>query len=628
MAGIKLKSGADFCNFQATRMCLHNDPADPTSDYGNGRIYFNTSTSVGSGKHVRIYDGSNFRSLAYFDEIDERLNLIEGSVDTSELINNLADVQAFLKDIKESDGDLMTMLNGKLDKKGGTIEDAVNTPLTINSTSTAGTVGLSFKKNGTEKGWIGYTDNQGMSICQGGKYLGIKEGLAHFDGNTLIHEGNIGSYKAGDSGKLEGKSLSWVQGHGLKFSRVKTASASDKADANADLAGGGMIYCYSGLGKDLIINAPSDMKYGQVWQIGSYNGDALDGQLAWDANHNSTKDVTNKLWWRARDSSNGWTYAKWHQIAFTDSNVASATKLEDDTAFTIWGNTFFQSGKPKNVSGSILLSNATYIRSYLADKESTASLLGVNASDDLLIGYGLKTLGDVGIYGKTIYFASNGEAIRVRISESGAVYINSAVASEDTEKLIVGGVMRTSAITRQMATQKRTVMSGSSDSLIIGDDKGLIYFRGSEIAFQTQTGQERNMTMIWTDEGPRVGIGTSTPTEKLHVVGNLYVTGNIVADGEVSAGGAGTESGTGGGGTSGGGDALIFSKEFTPSTQVVSIAHGLSATKGVIVQVWEQNADGQSWSVVLVDIEEVDSNNIKLNFGRTETTLHKVVVMG
>ena len=33
------------------------------------------------------------------------------------------------------------------------------------------------------------------------------------------------------------------------------------------------------------------------------------------------------------------------------NNVASATKLLDDTAYTAWGQTFFENGKPKNVNG-------------------------------------------------------------------------------------------------------------------------------------------------------------------------------------------------------------------------------------------------------------------------------------
>lgn len=50
-------------------------------------------------------------------------------------------------------------------------------------------------------------------------------------------------------------------------------------------------------------------------------------------------------------NTNGYSDIK--QFAFTDSNVASATKLQDNTAFTAWGQTFFENGKPKNVSGDL-----------------------------------------------------------------------------------------------------------------------------------------------------------------------------------------------------------------------------------------------------------------------------------
>ena len=42
-------------------------------------------------------------------------------------------------------------------------------------------------------------------------------------------------------------------------------------------------------------------------------------------------------------------------LALLTDNVASATKLQDNTAFTAWGQTFFENGKPKNVSGDLSL---------------------------------------------------------------------------------------------------------------------------------------------------------------------------------------------------------------------------------------------------------------------------------
>lgn len=578
MAGIPLKSGADFYNLEASRMRLHNLGADPT-EYGLGQIYYNSSTGSNTSGRARLYTGNGFHSLAFMEDIDsinEKLDLIFGEeLDTDGIISSWKEVQDFLDQIPDTK-DLMDMLNGKLDKTGGTIENNVNTPLSINSTSTVGTVGLSFKKNGTEKGSIGYTDNQGMSIYQSGKYLGIKEGVAHFDGNTLLHSGNVGEYKAGNSNKLEGYTLYWVQCNGRKFNRKKIATHSNQADANADLVDGGMIYSYSGLGKNTITNSPSDMQYGHIWQVGSYGNDDLDGQFAWDINNESTEDVTRKLWWRARDSSNGWTYAKWHQIAFTDSDI----------------------------TGSVLNSDGDLLLAY---------------NNGLLLGYGSAAKSkNTSIYGNSVVMRySSNRTQGFILNSSGNVTIGGSDLAGTSAKLYVDG---------SVYVGNKKVLDRVSNNLHIGEGIRGSYdtsIFGTNIIFNTSSGNGAMMIAL----GGNVGIGTLEPDEKLHVVGNLHVTGNIIADGEVSAGGAGTESGEGGT-TGGGGDALIYSQEFTPSTTTVSIAHNLSSTKGVIVQVWEKDTTAGTWNMVLVDVEEVDSNNIKLNFGRTETILHKVVVMG
>ena len=60
---------------------------------------------------------------------------------------------------------------------------------------------------------------------------------------------------------------------------------------------------------------------------------------------------TSYLYYRSYYSATGWK--AWRRFAFIDSNVASATKLQDNTAFAVWGQTFFENGKPKNVSGDL-----------------------------------------------------------------------------------------------------------------------------------------------------------------------------------------------------------------------------------------------------------------------------------
>lgn len=64
---------------------------------------------------------------------------------------------------------------------------------------------------------------------------------------------------------------------------------------------------------------------------------------------------TNKTEIKVRSRYNGTTWGNWRSLAFTDSNVASATKLSDNNAFTVWGQTFFENGKPKGVSGNMTI---------------------------------------------------------------------------------------------------------------------------------------------------------------------------------------------------------------------------------------------------------------------------------
>lgn len=120
-------------------------------------------------------------------------------------------------------------------------------------------------------------------------------------------------------------------------------------------------------------------------------------------------------------------------------NAGSATKLA--TPRTIWGQSFDGTG---NVSGNLFLNNASYIRTYLADGTSSANIMGVNASNNLLIAYGLQTTGKTGIYGKEIYFAPNGEVTKMLINSSGNVTIGGSDLAGTSAKLYVDGHITTS----------------------------------------------------------------------------------------------------------------------------------------------------------------------------------------
>jgi hypothetical protein len=57
--------------------------------------------------------------------------------------------------------------------------------------------------------------------------------------------------------------------------------------------------------------------------------------------------------WRVTDASWQNEYTLIHSGNIGSYNAGSATKLQDNTAYTAWGQTFFENGKPKNVSGEM-----------------------------------------------------------------------------------------------------------------------------------------------------------------------------------------------------------------------------------------------------------------------------------
>ena len=219
------KTGGDFYNCEALRMRLHNLGANPT-ETATGLMYFNTGAS-NLGKHAVVHDGTNFKALAFVDEIAtntaftelaDRVVTIEKALgeDTANVIDTWEEIQNFLKDINANDANLMTMLNSKLDKSGGTIEGTNTSPLIINTSATT-EVGLRFNMNEKSVAWVGYTPNTGMYLYSygtgsGTHKLGLSDaGVGFLDSNTLLHSGNyateIGDYYLKSSGgTIEGGS--------------------------------------------------------------------------------------------------------------------------------------------------------------------------------------------------------------------------------------------------------------------------------------------------------------------------------------------------------------------------------------------------------------------------------------
>lgn len=201
---------------------------------------------------------------------------------------------------------------------------------------------------------------------------------------------------------LDGWHRDDVRKHVLSFEEYG-ANSDGLYDINAAVSGG-MIKNYDSYRK--WTNAPSGMTYGAAICFKSYNTSLLLGMLAWDINHDSTTDVTRKLYFRTNGLVNGVdTWGKWHEIAFADGNIASATKLQ--TARTIWGRSFDGtaniSGSLENV-GNIYSTNNTftiYRNGIYLLTSNEAGQLNINAYDAHIILFGYRGTSGYSFYAGT-----------------------------------------------------------------------------------------------------------------------------------------------------------------------------------------------------------------------------------
>lgn len=162
-----------------------------------------------------------------------------------------------------------------------------NTILVFNNNGTGSGSGIRYDVGGSAKAWIGYDGSSyGASLLSyaSGKHLGIKDdGTPYYDGNTLIHSGNIGDYT------------------------IRYYSNKGDIDFNNELNNG--------------------LQY--VSGLSSNGGKAYDIMLSTCISDSAWQLVggrSGELRYRGGiGTASGW--GSWKTIAFTDSNVASAYKL-------------------------------------------------------------------------------------------------------------------------------------------------------------------------------------------------------------------------------------------------------------------------------------------------------------
>lgn len=241
-------------------------------------------------------------------------------------------------------------------------------------------------------------------------------------GITFWHAGNDGVGSGLDADLLDGWHLDAIRRRVWSFENY--AKNSENEYNPNDITDGGMMYNYENMTNWL--NMPSGFSYGSVIRFCPYQKHLLNGMLAWDINHDSTTDVTRKLYFRANGNVNNVnTWGKWHEIAFTDGNIASATKLQ--TTRTIWGQNFNGTqnvkGDMSDVGNLIMNNHKTF---YIKDTSgANISTVTLNSQNGFYLGYGVAEKNYLScLEGNMILFrttASHTE--RMRIANNGNVGI-------------------------------------------------------------------------------------------------------------------------------------------------------------------------------------------------------------
>lgn len=575
--GMKLKSGADLCGFELSRFCVQNDVAIPDAP-ASGRKYFHTGTGM-EGKYSllgreRIYTGTAWRSAAYVDDLanldlatnadylalKEKVDLLSGEVDTDAIINNMKEVTAFLSGFAE-DANLMTMLNNKLDKTGGEITGSAAGLFAINRTS--GNPLIQYKANGTTVGFLGFDT----------EYNPVYVNPVGFGTYKLLHSGNVGEYKAGDSDKL----------------------------------GGTPYYDYP---KALFTNNLNPLNYTSrplfITAFRTGEGTTADyGTLivpTWSGN-SAEKHYLSELRFpldvapQFRTSFNG-EASDWKTIAFTDSNVASAQALVHSNGTV--GAVVNSSGNVTIGASDLAGTSATaklYVDGYVTTKDGVV----INAADAYnsywakgflfssnsalnagLWGYGYKSL-------EYLYlgFGNYSAAVGIRINENGNVGIGTA---DPRAKLHVGG------------------------DILLNNRNNLSWIKSD--------GNIQSILQLERDDKLYLGYGltTSFTVYPLSIFENdIQSKGDIVAHGTIACKGVAAE------GSAPVGTVDKWAGSIAIGTKSQPYTHGLGTTD-ITVAIYEKN--GNEWVQILTDVDIVNANTIRVTFGANTTVEHRIVVMG
>ena len=406
-----------------------------------------------------------------------------------------------------------TLANTYLSLSGGTLTVDSYENIVIKRNANGAFSGITYSN--ANEGALGYIGVGGASSSYPYQPMFVARGK---ESHKIWHSGNDGSGSGLDADTLDGK-------HDGELTAFYLRETSMYLNLNTITYP--LFYDYGqSVFTEARANRPSSFTYGGGLTL---HNNSLSGQLVWDINHNSTSSTRN-LYWRARNNL-GWQN-DWKTIAFTDSNVASATKLNDNTSFTAWGQTFFTNGKPTNVSGTV------YTMSGHGTHLSVTSETNWNNKQIIYTSWE----SDIKDYTDILVPSSSSNSARLRIIHNGNIGIGT---TSPAYKLDVNGSIRFSSKTLWGQSFDGTGnVSGNMTGVgfvnstfyvnqgttsvaclhVLGTTATLDYIN---LYVSNRDSSRTDRPLVLQYGYGKVGIGVAQPSQKLHVDGNILATGSL-----------------------------------------------------------------------------------------------------
>lgn len=580
---MKLQNTLDLSTFEIVRFRIWNQTSIP-DDFGLGTKYFNTNSGHEGYNRENIYTATGWRRAAYMDDIEAitngegslgtRVKTLEdmlGLEDVTDVIDTWNDVKAFFANVDEG-LDLMTMLDGKLDKTGGTIRVSGYDGLTIASSI----AGAAIKFKGTEAtkggyliysgganwyvsddGWttsfklihtgnaldqlkgtflpltggtvtgasadllvINRSDggNPWLTFKSGNVNIGrigfdatTKELIASVDGavKNVLHSGNVGDYAALKDGSNASGTWGIVAEKACVLYEPK--SAGSIADVMTRFVNGGVIFAHTIPG-DLEDMFPSESYANSMLTLTRHATSYARSQLGFSSNN---------IYYRSL-SGDG-TPTDWKTLAFTDSTVEAAKKLVKASGMTIID--LADSGVAQFYSGIAFLGGVKSIV-WRIGEEDIKNIVTADGGDFILGNGGAKAGYNTYLDGNNIYFrAGTSNSTAMTITEGGNVNVGDKFLAG--AKFSVYGGLSSFYVSGQTLSLAKLPSNGL---MLGGNIYTLAQYLQSDGNFAIQSYNVQNSTALALNLNP-LGGAVNIGEGGLKVAGIAEIEGNVLGIG-------------------------------------------------------------------------------------------------